>query len=266
MSLRPPHPKKLVLDDLHPADILLSAGDSDIDKLIIALDQGDYSHVTQYIGKISGKHMVVEATEHGIKYESTHVDMTAQTLVDVYRFVSPDGHKIGEPGWPAQPIIDAAMTYVGGNYAYTDLLMVAAVLAASEYPKDSVLKEATRLLLDQVQHQIVEWLSNNGGKTPMTCVQVATSAHWQAISAPPHKYGLQVRIDGARHAPDFTKDRQAFQAARAKILTAVSPVQKGIVLTAGSDALPLGCSTPRDLQTSPTLEFIGCLKDTRHTA
>ena len=50
MSLRPTNPKKLNLDDLKPGDILLSAGDSDIDKIILMLDQGDYSHTTQYIG------------------------------------------------------------------------------------------------------------------------------------------------------------------------------------------------------------------------
>jgi len=265
MSLRPTNPKKLNLDDLKPGDILLSAGDSDIDKIILMLDQGDYSHTTQYIGVENGKHMVVEATTGGIKYHSTDEDMKVQTLVDVYRYKSLDGHQLGDAGWPAAPVTSHAQTFAGGAYAYTDLLLVAVVLLASEMPHDKYLKEVTRLLLANVQHQIVKWLVDNSGKTPMTCVQVATSAFWEAAATPEHKYALQIDINGARHNPFTSKEAEAYCEIRKTILGSIPHVQNatGFKAFAGSDILPLGSCTPRDLQTSPTLDFIGCLKDSR---
>ena len=265
MSLRPTHPKKLNLADLKPGDIILSAGDSDIDKIILMLDQGSYSHTTQYIGVENGKHMVVEATTTGIKYHTIDEDMTVQTLVDVYRFKSLSGHQLGDPNWPAAPVTNMAKTFAGGKYAYTDLLLVAVVLIGSELPKEAYLKEIVRIMLAGFQHELVEWLTNNKDKTPMTCVQVATSSFWEADKNAARKYALQVDINGARHNPFSSKEMETYQTIRREVIQATAHLggQNGFKAYAGSDILPLGSCTPRDLQTSPTLEFIGCLKDTR---
>ncbi|MEM7161602.1 MAG: hypothetical protein AAF487_04095 [Bacteroidota bacterium] len=286
MSLRPPHPKNISLNDLKPGDILLSSGNTWIDKAIEFLDQGDYSHVTQYIDvdSATGDHMVVEATTKGIKYHNTDEDFQAQNLIDAYRFVSVDGHRLGDPGWSADPMINLAKTYAGGNYAYDNLLLLAVMLIACEWPKSEKVSETVRLLLAYVDGKLEKWLNANKGKTPMTCVQVATSCHWDAPTTPPNKYALQVLINGARTAPwnkknddlrdDYSVEMLEYNRLRTKITSHLKGIYpdvdisggaKGIKAYAGSIMLPLGTCTPYDLQTSPTLEFIGCLKDTRST-
>jgi len=272
MSLRPSNPKKITLDDLLPGDVLLSGGSDWLDELIMYIDQGDYSHTTQYIGKIKGEHMVVEATTKGIVYQNTDPDMT-QDIVDAYRYVSPDGHHFGDPGWPVKPVLDKAKTFVGANYAYSELLMGAVVIMASEVPKEAYLSEIIRITLSYVEHQFEKWLNENADKTPMTCVQVATTAHWQADATPANKYGLQVTINGARKPPIPSKDMSKYQDLRSSLISKFNAVHPGfanqiiqsagMTVYAGSGLLPLGSCTPRDMETSPTLEFVGCIKDTR---
>ncbi len=273
MGLRPPNPPKITLDDLLPGDILLSGGSDWLDKLIMYIDQGDYSHTTQYIGKIDGQHMVVEATTKGIVYHNTDADMNVQDLVDAYRYVSPDGHHFGDPDWSVQPVLDQAKSFVGAKYAYSELLVGAVVIMASEIPKEENLSEIIRIALDYVEHKFEEWLNENADKTPMTCVQVATSAHWLAASNPLNKYGLQVTINNARKPPFISDELSQYQEIRSNIITQMEDIhsgyvenltqRSGITVYAGSDILPLGSCTPRDMETSPTLNFVGYLKDTR---
>lgn len=274
MSLRPSNPKKITLDDLLPGDILLSAGSDWLDKMILYIDQGDYTHTTQYIGKIGGVHMVVEATEKGIKYQSVDEDLT-QDLIDAYRYVSPDGHHFGDTNWPVKPVLTEALSYQGAKYAYSELLMGAVVILASEVPDDKNLSEIVRIALSYIENQFEQWLTDNADKTPMTCVQVATSAHWTAQATPANKYGIQVKINGARKSPFLpSKDLQAYQKLRAKLISKMQSVHPeftqnllkrsaGITVFAGSELLPLGCCTPRDMETSPTLKFVGCIQDNR---
>lgn len=274
MAHRPVNPPKVTKADLVPGDVLLSAGSDWLDILITAIDEGDYSHTTQYIGYIDGDYKVVEATEKGIKYESLDVDINAQDLIDVYRYVSPDGHHFQDPGWPVKPVLDEAMTYVNAKYAYSELLLGAVVVMAAELPSGGW-SPVIRSGLDILEHEFVQWLNDNQDKTPMTCVQVATSAHWQAEASPAHKYGLEVIISSPRKPPvPPTPEIQHYHDVRASLISAVDAVSPGfsnaiirsdssLKVVAGSDILPLGSCTPTDLQTSPSLEFIGCLKDTR---
>lgn len=278
MSLRPINPPKITLDDLLPGDILLSAGSNALDRFIMDIDQGDYSHTSQYMGKIDGTHMVVEATTNGIVYESIGPDMT-QDLVDAYRYVSPDGHHFGDPGWPVEPVLDVSKSFIGGQYAYSELLLAAVAIIASEIPKDPTQSIFTRLALDQFEHDLVEWLNRNANKTPMTCVQVATAAHWNATSNPANKYGLQVTLDSSRkRLTPSTALMQSdalipYQEVRSRVISKMKsfyPANRemlsqtsSLTIFAGSDLLPLGSCTPRDMETSPTLKFIGCVKDTR---
>jgi len=280
MSLRPSNPPSITLDDLKPGDVLLSAGSNWLDTLIKFIDEGDYSHATQYIGKIKNpdgkvQHMVVEATESGIKYQSTEADFDAQDLIDAYRYVSPGGHHFGDDGWPVQPVLDKAKSFVGAKYAYSELLMGAVAIMASEVPKNKNLKEALRIAIDYVDHKFQKWLDENSDKVPMTCVQVVTSAHWLADSTPANKYGIQVSVDGSRRPPgDNLNDQQkAYAELRSRLIKKMQSAfpkfklaqrtDNDTVHFAGSEVLPLGTCTPRDMETSPTLTFVGCLKDTR---
>jgi hypothetical protein len=276
MSLRPVNPPKITKKDLLPGDVLLSAGSSILDKLIILIDRGDYSHATQYMGYINGDYMVVEATRGGIKYESIDVDVDAQDLIDVYRFNSLDGHHFEDPGWPVKPVLDQAMTYVNAKYAYSELILGAVVILASEFPAGRW-KPFLREALSELEHKFVTWLDKNKDKTPMTCVQVVTSAHWQAPSIPDNKYALQVTLSSTRKPlVSDPSNLEHYHGVRERLISAVDSVHPGfsqavinskanssITVAAGSDLLPLGSCTPTDLQTSPTLKFVGCLKGSK---
>ncbi len=303
MSLRPKDPKPITTADLVPGDVLMSCGPSTdpLDSLIKLIDQGDYSHASLYTGinqdrndKNFGKPMVVEATKEGIKYDPISIDLDAQDLVDAYRYVSPDGHRLGDPGWPAQPIIDRAMTFVGANYAYDELLLGAIVLlGATKSTDDPTLNALIRLGGMIITDAFTTWLDNvqKGGKVPMTCVEVVTTAFWQA-DPDKHKYAMQVQLVRSgggvapmlpQHAPS-SADVDKVRANAAKVQAMLAKASPKYAAAAAKPAAPaaapkmagptpptpppqlvdgplLGLCTPRDMETSPTLRFVGCLQD-----
>jgi len=308
MSLRPNNPKRIQTSDLLPGDILLSCGPASdpLDSLIKLVDQGDYSHTSVFIGvDNSGSPRVVEATKEGIKNDDISIDLEAQVLVDAYRYMSPDGHTLGMPDWPAQPILDQALSYVGANYSYDRLVLGAVVLlAANKSSTNPDLDALVRLGLILLEQGLESYMSgvHSSGKIPMTCVEVATAAFWQATATPPNKYGLQVQM--VRSAPPMAsgdaaaasvssmarpgtgaasadakakwpsvRDRvaSALAAGHPRLAANLAGAPKmsestdatgvGLILTAGSPYLDAGMCTPRDMETSPTLKFLGCLQD-----
>jgi len=290
MSLRPTDPKRITTSDLLPGDILMSVGPASnaLDTLITTIDQGDYSHASLYAGREGDTHMVVEATQGGIKYEPIKVDLDAQVLVDAYRFVSRDGHHLGDPGWPAQPILDAAMKYVGAGYSYSELFLAAvALLSANKSSNSDYVNMCIHWFEIQVGMRLEDWINQQMGvSNQMTCVQVAVAAYWQA-SPDDGRYAIWVnmlrpvppaaaKVTAAstattrspaelgatrgrlRHALEHGLGQRATPAAAT---TAAGP--EPTELPGGSAMLPAGFCSPRDLETSSSLTFVGCLQDTR---
>jgi hypothetical protein len=286
MPLRPSNPPSIKFEQLLPGDILLSCGNDILDEAIMAIDQGDYSHATEFLGFDESKkaYMVVEATTIGIDLNPTSIDTDAQTLIDAYRFVSDDGCRFGDNGWPSDPVTDAAKSYVGGNYAYDKLLMVGVVIAATELTTDEAIRTLIRLGGAVLVGKVVSWLNRNSDKTPMTCVEVITAAHWDAKSDPPAKYSLKIDVPSTRTSiqhdkPDPTTGvgdvsdlQHQYASIRKTILNAfeTSEISVGGKLDygaaripAGSELLPCGAVSLRDIQTSTNLEFLGCIQDKR---
>ncbi|MBT8146143.1 MAG: hypothetical protein KJN90_04775 [Gammaproteobacteria bacterium] len=291
MSYRPSNPKPITISDLRPGDILGSCGTSTIDKIVTLVDQGDYSHISQCVDVVDGQQYVVESTMKGIKYDAVDaVDTKVQDLVDCYRYTSKDGHHLGDEGWPVQPLVDVAKSYPGGKYCWDLTLTMGLVILGSRVPEKNILKTIIRIgggiIVAEIEKLIEK--KEHVDKTPMTCVQVATSAYWQAKTTPEHKYGLLIDIDDKRHPSKANpvnllesgiKDLEAkaylelrkeieklyrrhfgdefVESILARLDAAPGP------LIAGSALLPLGTCSPTDIQTSPSLEFVGCLKDTR---
>ncbi|MFT7245269.1 MAG: hypothetical protein ACI82A_002636 [Candidatus Azotimanducaceae bacterium] len=284
MTLRPSNPPSITFDQLRPGDILLSCGDDLLDRAIMAIDQTDYSHATEFLGyDLANKaYMVVEATTKGIDLNPTSIDTDVQTLVDAYRFVSDDGHRFGDDGWPADPVCDAAKSYVGGNYAYDKLFMLGVVIAASEFAEDEAVKMLIRLGGGMLASQIAAWISKNSDKTPMTCVEVICSAHWQAQGSPLHQYEIKIDIPGTRK-PLPIADTTAEASKSSDLLAQYAEIRKSVLdafaevqfsrpgksaaisdrIPAGSSLLPAGSVSLRDMQTSSNLEFLGCIQDKR---
>ena len=110
-------------------------------------------------------------------------------------------------------------------------------------------------------------------------MEVITAAYWGAVAVPANKYALEVELvrqgTVATNANVASSDEmKKWQQLRGKIKSAMEGATQfrataqaaapppGLV-PAGSVWLPAGMCTPRDLETSPTLKFVGCLKDTR---
>lgn len=296
MSFRPVNTPKITVDDLLPGDVILSAGAINpanpnkkvppnqaymqlLDYLIKKLDGGDYTHTSLYVGKINGAHQVVEATTEGVKLNPISVDVDAQVLVDAYRYQSPDGHKLGDPGWPVDPILEQAHALVGGPYSYSELLMGAVILLELVSTPQGAGQLMVELAARQFEAELTKWIDSLEGTTPMTCVQVATTSYYQAKAQPANKYGLQVKITGDREPPNPTPtaDAHEFKQLQGRLQAQFGRILPGeefparaaglappwVIVTAGSDAAPLGTSTPLDMETSPTLAIVGCLLDER---
>ena len=284
MSLRPKDPPKLTTGDLLPGDVLLSNAIrkdgsfwDELDKLILAIDQGDYSHASIWDGKY-----VIECLTTGVQiHDPLSMTLEEQSLVDVYRF-SLDGHRFGDPEWPVEPVLDAARAFEGRGYGYTRLVLLGIVILTSEVPQQPILDALVRIIGDDLAKHIDEWL---GKSDQMICSEVIAGAWWDAKATPAHKYGLPIEIGGTRHLLKI-EDAEAesseaespahaeFLRLRNEVASRIQPVvpapaeaPKGaLTVVAGSPPLPAGFVSPGDLQRSPSLSLVGTLKEPGYQA
>lgn len=277
MNLRNTDTKRIQLSDLRPGDVILSRApenDSDalglMDSLILALDEGDYTHAALYVGKNAEDYQVVEGIRAGIVCESVNVDLDAQVLVDVYRFKSPDGKTLGDAGWPAEPVITAAQSLVGGTYSYAELAAIALSLLVTDFNASGKSQIEINEMLGEIIQGLNDYFYEANGKRAMTCVQVVTTAFYEAVSEQPNAYALQANTTVDRNPP-VTSDaatQLAHHTNLQKALTQLaaehgeqvdSAALKSAIQTAQAPFPPV--FTPRDLQLSPSLTLVGTLKD-----
>lgn len=114
-------------DELQPCDVLLFHGRALYRRLIQLLDGSEYSHAGLYDGENS-----VEALGDGVTTRPLWRGLAVSPYVDVYRWVGPAGRRLGEAGYPAQPVLERldAFLRTANRYAYEDILLLAALSAA----------------------------------------------------------------------------------------------------------------------------------------
>lgn len=165
------------------------------------------------------------------------------------------------------------MSYVGGPYFYSELILGGLVILSVDQFKNPILQMAVKLLGSQVEHGLSKLFEKHTGKKPMVCVQVATTAFYNASNTSDRPHGIKVKIDGTRKQVPLWDNNQEINELKVKLLDQY-PVYKnlevhkpiaegGFVFKAGSLALPLGTCTLRDMSRSPSLTHFGTLKDTR---
>jgi hypothetical protein len=118
-------PRTITPDALRPGDVLLSLSLNPICKLIKTINKSDYSHAALYNGEV-----IVEAVFGGVIESSLEERIADEKYMDVYRFISDSGKTLGDPGWPAEPVIRRADYYKGQNYAYEELFFLLVLLRA----------------------------------------------------------------------------------------------------------------------------------------
>jgi hypothetical protein len=282
----PPHCPPITKADLRPGDVLLSFGDPTdwIDRLIIKLDDGIYSHAAVW----DGTH-VVEATLHGV-VRTTLEDEQTQAYLDVYRWQSlpPDVHVLGDPPYPSQPVTDAAdkIADSGTQYSYYKLMLAAFVVGVSKIPPDDETRAFVRTLVDKV----AAWVLAHE-KHGTTCTEVVATTFWDADASAARRYAIGILVDGSRdfeaiedvaagpsgpwanRLSEYERDKRKLLAL---FLRASSSMQRGAfkawadaqaealkrgpgLRKGGGPDVPLACVTPRDLERSPNLKCVGRL-------
>ena len=292
MSLN--EPARIDAAALAPGDVLLSRGIGEISDLICAIDGGSYSHAGIWTGG-----SVVHASFEGIARAGLETSLADRHHVDVFRYQR-DGAALGSPRWPADPVVACAISFVGGAYAYSDLLMLALLIGYGRRPGVPALDSAVRKLGANLAKRLDAWLERQvaqdaaGRPAPMTCTELVGAAFYSAASVPAHAYALEVLLPGRSPAPppalsgpdpaaaeyervaesirqvlrrhglaldaDAGGDPEASSADPANPRALLGLTRPRRVI-AGERGLPLRTLTPRDLETSPTLVRVGRLAE-----
>jgi hypothetical protein len=177
--------RTLQVHHLKPCDVLLYHGTTFPSKLIMLFDGGSYSHAALYDGE-----RVVEVIATGVARRSLQESVGDAKHVDVYRFQK-DGRELGEPGWPAGPVLAAArqLGAQGERYAYEQILLLVALCATRRAPGPGLMKRFLRILLDAPGALLAK--VTGLGKEPMICSELVYRCFDQADAQ--GKYALGIR-------------------------------------------------------------------------
>ena len=280
-------------NQLLPGDVLLFHGTGFISDMIRLFDGSQYSHAALFTGQ-----KVVEAISTGITASDLAKDesIIKAEYVHVYRFISNDGHRLGDTGYAVQPILNTAGQFVAkaDRYAYEQILLLAALAATRRIPVVSdipFLRWMLRNILDNAAEVVAKIVA--AGKEPMICSELVYRCYTE--SGP--QYDLVIRgadtlaarmqarllLSQAAIAPGGNlQEAEALQAEldaflakyeRAKLKGRLAAKVKGgktvgkrggintASSTIGSTALAVAdFVTPRDLRDSPDLSLVGTLQ------
>ena len=272
---------KVPANQLLPGDVLLYHGSGFISEMIRLFDGSQYSHAAFFNGQ-----KVVEAIGSGITERNLPVSVAEAKYVDVYRFVSQDGHKLGYAGYATQPVLDTSAKFVAeaDRYAYEQILLLAALAGSRRIPVVSdipFLRWILRNILDNAADILAKIVA--GGKEPMICSELVYRCYTE--SGP--QYDLMIRgadtlAARAKALPAFgdPQEAQAIQAeldafmakyqrakiqgrmaANAKAGNAKGRRKASATAAVGGAALAVAdFVTPRDLRDSPDLTLVGTLE------
>jgi hypothetical protein len=283
-------PDRIEAAALAPGDVLLSRGIGEISDLICAIDGGSYSHAGIWTGT-----SIVHATFEGIERDGLEAAVADRQYVDAFRYHR-DGAVLGSARWPVEPVLECAASFVGGSYAYSDLLMLGLLIGYGRRPGIPALDSAVRKIGARLAERLDAWLErqtghgSDGRPAPMTCTELVGAAFYAAASDPAHAYAIEVVLPGRSPLPPRALSGPDPGAAEyERVAESVRQVLRrhGLALAAeanptaasgdppnpralfdltrprraiaGERALPLRTLTPRDLETSPTLTRVGRL-------
>ena len=278
-------------NQLQPGDVLLFHSTGFISDMIRLFDGSQYSHAAFFNGQ-----KVVEAIASGIAERPLEESVSGAKYVDVYRFISADGHKLGDTGYPAQPLLNTAARFVAeaDRYAYEQLILLAALASTRRIPVVSdipFLRWILRNILDNAAEIVAKIVA--AGREPMICSELVYRCYTESGA----QYDLAIRgadtfaaraqalpVLSGTAAADATASREAeaiqaeldtFMAKylRAKARGRIATQTKGRKARAKRGGQPAAANadettvmavadfvTPRDLHDSADLSFAGTLQ------
>lgn len=274
---------KISANQLQPGDVLLFHGTGFISNMIRLFDGSQYSHAAIFDGE-----NVVEAIGSGITATvlSKCKTVAEAEYVHIYRFLSQDGHRLGEPGYATQPVLDTSAKFVAkaDRYAYEQLLLLAALAGSRRIPVVSdipFLRWILRSILDNAADILAKIVA--GGKEPMICSELVYRCYTEsgpqydliirgadtlaarakalpAFGDPQEAQAIQAELDAFMAKYQRAKI-QGRMAANAKAGNAKARRKASANAAAGGTALAVAdFVTPRDLRDSPDLTLVGTLE------
>lgn len=267
-----PRPEGVVLqvEELRPADVLLSRGTGLIPDCIVATDGGSYSHAALWTGE-----SVLEAAQDGISEGASPADR------DVYRFTS---EVQALSACVAERLVANARAFVGGEYALSELFLLGVLFGLGFAPRRSFVHRALDALGGVRAERLEAWLAGlTPGCVPMLCTELVSGAYYSVCAD--HRFALRILPRGA--LAGVNRERERFQMAslhdgvettlpeelgeRCYALVHAAMRRRHIeepelserklwwgtlAVEAGTEHR-LGVVTPGDLQFSPNLRFCG---------
>ncbi|MGE3278004.1 MAG: hypothetical protein AB7O67_23070 [Vicinamibacterales bacterium] len=194
--------------------MLLCTGASDISHELTRRGHCRYSHAAFW----DGSH-VIHATGFQIdepQYEgivSCELDWlyTQEKVVDAYRFHA-DGAELGSAGLPAEPVVQAARSFLAGGYGYHELILFFAILYTTPPPDvferlGPELAQVARLAIRRA------WYGLGGELVPrmedilrryvtdrkaMVCTELVATSYW---NADPVRRRYKLHVDHYKSLP-----------------------------------------------------------------
>lgn len=286
--------------DLRPGDVLLSCGRVALSELIRRIDGGLYSHAAMWDGERSVDTTpsgIKRNTLDDVIAAQWYIDAYRWHMPP-----KDPGNYLGTPAYPSEPVLNETASIVrrGADFAYDQLLLGAMIISISKRPDDKWDRASVRLLLSRFQVWVGERIKKPG-RTKMVCSETVARSFGEA--AKPPDYTIQVIVDGSRDTaaiaaavrrdraisadgappppvtPPKSYDAVKQQYAELLVSTMTEDEKERLLefaelnadgganttrrLDVGDRGVPFQCVSPRDLERSPNLEFIGRLSEKR---
>lgn len=262
------------LEELKAGDVLLYQGTSFISRMIRLFDGSEYSHSSVYDGA-----KIAEAVAEGV-VSHTVKESVADIVVDVYRFRSASGAKLGDPEFPVDPVTSRIKYYLSRHerYAYEQILFLAVLATTRRLPVVGWipgLGSLLRTVLDSATDILNKIIA--AGKEPMICSELVYRCYDEAAEDKYHLkiIGAEVLMRHSLHEAASMGLTTLGEAGRGdreqQELLAASETFLRRYATAKGMRMPMAFGmpvvadfvTPRDLKSSPNLNFAGTLENTR---
>lgn len=284
---RPSKDWPLTRKHLRPGDVLCARGlpEHAISTWICRLDRGSYSHACLWDGE-----RVIEASgdEGQIRTSGLERLIAEHEYTHVYRYFR-DGLSLGDRGLDAEPVTKRANAYIGAKYAYGALGLIGVLVALGRSSGIPAMQEFFSSVGDRLTQALAE---TDAELRPMTCSQLVCLAFWEADPAG-RRYSLDILYEPSNAArsveasegdaepapaelpPGWAELVRLEQRCRRRFL----PETLGSLLDGpahahtgeralgfvaergpgGGPRRPAVCTTPRDLERSPSLRCMGTL-------
>ncbi len=258
--------KAILPSELKAGDVLLYRGTAWVSDMIRLFDGGGYSHSGIYDGS-----KVAEVIADGLVYRWVGDSIEKHKSVHVWRFRSSTGHELDDPEYGAMPVIDRIRHYVaqGANYAYEGVILLAFLVATRRLPFDGWVPGLGRMLrtiFDSAADALNEILS--AGREPMICSELIYRCYCEA--GDPYKLEIvgadilrqySIHDSVKRGAPPFTGFEGGNREVQELAASAEAFLHRFAAATKTETRAVPDFVTPRDLEYSPTLHYVGALKE-----